>query len=55
MLAGLLVIVVEAAWTTGENRDIPVLPPLGENMLVFALGLTGFAFVYLGYRLVRGR
>jgi len=54
MTAGLLVVVVEAAWTTGENRDIPVLPPLGENVLVFALGLTGLSLIYLGYRLVRG-
>jgi len=53
MAAGLLVVVVEAAWTTGENRDLPVLPPLGENFLVFALGMTGLAFIYLGYRLVR--
>jgi hypothetical protein len=54
MTAGLLVVVVEAAWTTGENRDIPVLSPLGENVLVFALGLTGLSLIYLGYRLVRG-
>lgn len=53
MAAGLLVVVVEAAWTTGENRDIPVLPPMGENVLVFVLGLTGLALVYGGYRLVR--
>jgi hypothetical protein len=54
MAAGLLVVVVEAMWTTGEKRDIPVLPPLGENVLVFVLGLTGLALVYGGYRLVRG-
>jgi hypothetical protein len=51
--AGLFIVIMQVLWTTGEKRDLPFLPPFGEKALVFSLGMTGLALVYLGYRLMR--
>jgi hypothetical protein len=55
MLSGALMVLVQAAWTTAENREVAVLPPWAANALVFMLGLTGLVLIYAGYRLLRDK
>lgn len=45
-LTGVLLVLVEIFWTTGESRYLPHLPLHLATALVFLLGLTGLILVY---------